>query len=186
MIADIVVILTILLCICIGYFRGLIKVGIRLLGFVLSLIIALVLYNPVSNFIIDNTEIVPNLKNSIMSSLYEKEEKPNNEKKEEGNFLEMMSGYVNNYTESVKENTSEFIAGEIAVAVVRVVTWIGLFMIAKVLLIFLKLFGNVIEKLPIIKQFNRTRRGYIWCFGRINYCVWCTCYNSSYYTYDEK
>ena len=186
MLADIVVVVIILLCILIGYFRGLIKVGIRLLGFVLSIIVALVLYNPVSNFIIDNTEVVPNLKNTISTVLYEKEEKSEENDKQSGNFLDMMSGYVNNYTESIKENTSDFIAGEIAVAIVRVVTWIGLFMLAKVFMLVLKLFGNIVERIPIIKQFNRTRRSCLWDFGGINYCVWRACYNSSDYSYDEK
>ena len=67
MIADIFVILIIMLCILIGYKKGLIKVAVRLLSFFVALIIALILYTPISNYIIENTEVVPSLKGTIQS-----------------------------------------------------------------------------------------------------------------------
>ena len=57
MIADIIIIAIMGLCVFFGYSRGLIKVGVRILSFVISLVIALVLYTPISNYIIENTDI---------------------------------------------------------------------------------------------------------------------------------
>lgn len=70
MIADIVVIIFIALCILLGYIRGLAKVAVKIIGFVASLLIALVLYTPVSNYIINNTEIVGNLQVTIQNKIY--------------------------------------------------------------------------------------------------------------------
>ena len=39
----------------IGYKRGLIKVAFKLISFLLAIVLAVVLYKPISNFIINNT-----------------------------------------------------------------------------------------------------------------------------------
>ena len=78
MIADIIVIGIMALCIFLGYWRGLIHVAVRLLGFVVALIVALILYTPVSNYIIENTSAVertaigetPNNENIIEAFAY--------------------------------------------------------------------------------------------------------------------
>lgn len=83
MIADIVIIIFIALCILLGYIRGLAKVAVKIIGFIASLIIALVLYTPVSNYIINNTEVVGNLQVTIQDKIYSgnKEEKQENNRK---------------------------------------------------------------------------------------------------------
>lgn len=153
MIADIILIIIILLCIFLGYTKGLIKVAVRLLSFVISLIVALILYTPISNYIIENTEIVSNLKNTISSAIYTKEEKEKNQENVE--FSKAMENYINEYTDGIKENTSEFLSEQIAVAVVRIGTWIGLFVLTKLLTIFIRIFADAIAQIPIIKQFNK-------------------------------
>ena len=75
MIADIIIIGVMGLCVFFGYSRGLIKVGVRILSFVISIVIALVLYTPISNYIIEKTDIVSNLQNTINSKMSGTEEK---------------------------------------------------------------------------------------------------------------
>lgn len=83
MFADIIVIIFIALCILLGYIRGFAKVAIKIIGFIASLIIALILYTPISNYIINNTEIVNNLQTAIQEKIYteNKEEKEENNRK---------------------------------------------------------------------------------------------------------
>ena len=56
-IIDIIVILIFLACIFMGYKRGLTKVIIHLLSFILAIIISLILFKPISTLIINNTDI---------------------------------------------------------------------------------------------------------------------------------
>ena len=154
MIADFVVILVLFLCIFLGYKKGLIKVAVRILSFVLSLIIALVLYTPVSNYIIDNTEVVPSLKNNIYGALYHGKEEEEN-KAESSNFVQSMEKYISDYTDSVQASTSEAISEQLAIIVVRIGTWIGLFLVSKIVLLLLGLLSDAIAEIPIIKQFNK-------------------------------
>lgn len=153
MIADIVVIAIMLLCIFLGYKRGLIKVSVRILGFLVALIIAFILYTPISNYIINNTDIVNNLEETIQNKLYTEEEGEDPEVNE--NFISTMEKYIENYADEMKENSSEYIAKGLAIAIVRGGTWIGLFIIARIAMIFIKIFASIIENIPIIKQFNK-------------------------------
>ena len=98
MIADFIVIIVLALCIFLGYRRGLIKVAVRIIGFVAAILIALVFYTPVSNYIINNTDIPENLSKTIESKIYNQEEKEENRKVEEekkkGNIAGVMGGIV--------------------------------------------------------------------------------------------
>lgn len=154
MVADLVVIVIFLLCIFLGYKKGLIKVAVRILSFVIALIIALVLYTPVSNYITENTEIVPNLKEKIYLALYHGEEKET-QSEENKDFVHSMEKYIENYTDSVKATTSEAISEQLAIIVVRIGTWIGLFFVSKIILLLLRLVSDAIAEIPIIKQFNK-------------------------------
>ena len=56
-IIDIAIVAIMAICIIIGYVKGLTGSLIKILSFVLSLIIAFILFIPVSNFIINHTQI---------------------------------------------------------------------------------------------------------------------------------
>ena len=150
MVVDLVLIGVILLFTFLGYYRGLIKVGIKILGFVISLVIALILYTPISNYIIENTNIATELEGIIQERLYQQDQSEENQ--------ELTNNIIENfgkYTDDIKSNSSEYIAENLSIMVVRIGTWIGLFLIARVLMIFLRIFGSMVEKIPIIKQFNK-------------------------------
>ncbi len=155
MVADIVIIAVMFLCVFLGYVRGLIKVAVRILGFLAALIIAFILYTPISNYLINNTEIVPNLKDTIQSKLYSQEEDSSDVQNSNADFSESINNYIEHYTDEMKQNSSEYIAEGLANALVRGGTWICLFLVARILMIFIKIFASVIENIPIIKQFNK-------------------------------
>ena len=177
MIADIILIAIIGLCVFFGYTRGLIKVGVRILSFVISLIVALILYTPISNYIIENTDIVSNLQTTINSKLSgtEDNQEVNEDTNEKTNIADMVGKYIDDYTENIKNTATGAISEQVAIAVVRIGTWIGLFLIAKIGLIFIGFLSDAIAEIPIIKQFNKARRNNLWYIRRIcNYlCITC-------------
>ncbi len=117
MIADIIIILIMALCIFLGYIRGLIKVTVKIIGLFAALIIALIFYTPVSNYIIDNTDIVQNLEHTIESKLNGADETQETEKVDTNYTLESS---IENYIEGVKEEGIEYISRNIAISIVRV------------------------------------------------------------------
>ena len=154
MIIDLILIGIIILFTFLGYYRGLIKVGVKILGFVISLVVALVLYTPISNYIIENTNVEKDLESVIQQRLYDQEQSGGSQEQTD-NIFENLGKYVEDYADDVKENSSEYIAETLAVIVVRIGTWIGLFLVTRILMIFLKVLGSIVEKIPIIKQFNK-------------------------------
>ena len=82
-ILDIILIAIILLNVIICYKKGLVKLAVGLVAVFISLALALMLYKPVSNIIIKNTEIDEKIKESIISTLTtENNEKADNEASE--------------------------------------------------------------------------------------------------------
>ena len=73
-IADIIVILILAICIFFGVKRGLTGVIVKLLSIVISLVLSLILFKPVSAIIINHTDIYNNLTSAIENSLNSKDE----------------------------------------------------------------------------------------------------------------
>lgn len=153
-IIDLVIVAIIALCVIIGYVKGLTGCLIKILSFVLSLVIAFVLFVPVSNFIISNTEIDDNLEKSIRDIIISNEEKSEDEE-----MPTAMTEYINKKVEEVandaKEDIANLAARDVAQTIVKAGTWIALFIIARIALILLKFITSLIAKLPVIKQFDK-------------------------------
>lgn len=152
-IIDLIIVAVIAICIIIGYVRGLTGCLIKILSFVLSLVIAFVLFIPVSNFVIENTQIDENLEKSIREMII------SDNKSSEEEIPTAMSDYINKRAEEIVDNAKEEVvnatARDISQTIVKAGTWIALFIVARIALIFLKLITGLISKLPVIKQCDK-------------------------------
>ena len=151
-IVDIVIIGIILLCLIIGYVRGLTGSLIKILSFVLSIIIAFILFVPISNFIINNTQIDEKIEQSIRERLIDNSQ-------EDEKMPEAITDYIGQKVEQATDGAKEAIinstARDVSITIVKSGTWIMLFIIARILLIFLKFITGLIARLPVIKQFDK-------------------------------
>lgn len=154
-IIDLIIAGIIALCVIVGYAKGLTGALIKIVSFVLSLIIAFILYMPLSNYIINNTQIDNMIENTIRESIL----KNNDQTKKEENMPTAITDYINQKVEdasnSVKENVINSTAKDVSQTIVRSGTWIMLFIIARIALIVLKFITALIAKLPVIKQFDK-------------------------------
>lgn len=147
-ILDIIIICVILLSTILGYRKGLINVIFNLCAFLMALIITIVLYNPITNFVIANTEF----DNKIESIIIEKGITDEEENSTEGSVIdEYISQAVNNTKNDIVKSTSTIIAQKTVGICVAIV----LFITIRILLIFIKFIFNGIAKLPIINQLNK-------------------------------
>lgn len=151
-IVDIVIIGIILLCLIIGYVRGLTGSLIKILSFVLSIVIAFILFVPISNFIINNTQIDEKIEQSIREKLIDNSQ-------EDEKMPEAITDYIGQKVEQATDGAKEAIinstARDVSITIVKSGTWIILFIIARILLIFLKFITGLIARLPVIKQFDK-------------------------------
>ena len=159
-IVDLIILAVLLICIGLGYKRGLTGCLLKIISFVLAIVIACILFKPVANIIINNTQIDDDLEKSIKNIIVKPED--GNETKEEIenntetiNDNTTMPTVVEKYINETMENTSDDIREKVAITIINAGTWIILFIIAKILLVVLKIISNWITKLPIIKQFDK-------------------------------
>lgn len=73
-IMDIIAVLIVALTIFFGYKKGLVGVAYKLLAFIVSIVLTFILYAPVSNFVIDNTQIDENIYSTVKQNLTGKED----------------------------------------------------------------------------------------------------------------
>ena len=153
-IVDLIIVGILVLCIFLGYKRGLTGSLLKIVTFILALIIAFILFKPVSNFIINNTELDENLESSIKSMFLEVEENDTN-----SNMPTAMTDYINKVIEGAADDAKtavvETAARDVAISIINLGVVIVVYIIARIILIFVKGIASLITKLPVIKQFDK-------------------------------
>ena len=152
LIADIIIVLILATCIFFGVKRGLTGVIDKLLSIVISLILSLILFKPVSALIIDHTNIYNDLVTNIESSLNSKENMSEEEKSAEPNII---IDSINKQMDTVKDNANDVIARSIAEVIINLMVIIILFILINIIMFFLKFIFGAIASLPIIKQLDK-------------------------------
>lgn len=140
---DIILLLIIALSTFIGYKKGLIKIAFKLVSFILAIVISIVLYRPISNFIINYTPIDNILEETIESRL-----SSSSITKEETNNI------ISNYYSNVKNASIGIVSQSIAKTIINIGCMLLVFIISNIILLFFRFSGDLIAKLPLIKQCN--------------------------------
>ncbi len=152
-VSDVILCYIVILNVFIGYKKGLIKVAFNIFAFFIAIIATLILFKPISNLIINNTQIDDKIKETIVTKASRNQEQ-NESKKNKGFVQEYIENEIKNKAEEVKNTTIEAIAGTISIRAVEILTWILLFIVIRIALILLKFLSETISEIPIIKQFN--------------------------------
>lgn len=145
---DLIIIGIIALSTFIGYKQGLVKGAIKILSFFIAIVVALILYKPISNIVINNTSIDDNIKNTIIEKIKPDDIEDNQEVAIEDSLTNKIIGEAN--------NTIEEIANAFSVKLVETGILLLLYILIKIALRFVSALADLIAKLPILKQINKT------------------------------
>ena len=157
---DVIILSVLALSLILGYRKGLIGVAFNLCAFLVALIITWILYIPITNLVINNTQIDDGIRNTIIEKgvIKEKVENEKTEEKIEEND-NVVNQYIQKYVTEPATNTANNVVEETAKVVsekvVAIGVAIGLFIVVRIGLILLKFVVEAIAKLPVIKQFNK-------------------------------
>lgn len=151
LILDIILIAVIALNIFICYKKGLVKLAVGLIAVFASIILAMILYKPVSNMIIENTEFDDKIRNTIIENFTSESEESLDE---DNGFIKYIEKYVDDTVNKTKNEIVIEAAGTIAVKVINICVILGIFIITRLVLILLTFVADLITELPILKQFN--------------------------------
>lgn len=146
-ILDLIVVLIVVLFTFIGYKQGLIKTAIKITSFFIAIIVALILYKPVSTLIIGSTTIDDKIESTIIEKITPEGMNPEDEASE---TTKIPQGFIKEANNSIKDT-----AKTITVKIIELCTVLVLYIIARIVLKFIAALGDLIAKLPILKQFNK-------------------------------
>jgi len=138
---DAIVVGFILLCTFWGYKKGLVELGIKALSFLIAIAITFILYRPIAELVIHYTTIDESIQNTII-------EKLSNESSESKIAPDGM-------IEVAKDNAILGMAKTLSYNIIYSGVMILLFVVTKIILFFVSSLANIIDKLPIINQFNK-------------------------------
>jgi len=162
-IVDLIIVLIIGLCIFGGYKKGLAKCLLKLVTTIIAIFIAIVLFRPFTNFVINNTIIDENIQLSlekVMKNGIEerKDENDTNLVKEDSGVPKPIAEYLNNNFKSsvnqTKEDAVVSVARGAAILIVNIACFIGIYIIVKIILRILSILIDIVSKLPVIREFN--------------------------------
>lgn len=151
LIVDIAILAIIIICIIAGYKKGLVGMAFSVASFIVAAIIALILFNPVASFIMNKTELDETIQNVIIENFTEE----TGQQKEAENMPDMIMNYIEERTNEVKNIGVEAAAVSLSQLSIKALSFIGLFIVAKIILAFFSKLANLIASLPILKQFNK-------------------------------
>ncbi len=152
---DIIVVALIALSVFLGYKKGFIELSVKLLAFLIALVITLILYKPISNLIINNTQIDENIQNTILDKVNGNSTETENEnsKTQENNTNE--SDIVENVANEMKAEILPQAARDLSINIINAGIIIILYILIRIALKFVTVIANLVAKLPIIKQINK-------------------------------
>jgi len=158
---DLILVALIAISTFIGYKKGLIKVAFSLVSFILAIALSVVLYKPISNFIIEYTPIDDYIEQTISQRLTSPEI-----------TVEETENIVSNYFNNFKSISTNVLANGISKTIINIACILIVFVVSKILLLLFKWLGDLISKLPLIKQVNSAGgflygllRGFIFIYG---------------------
>lgn len=144
MVVDIIIIAILALSIFLGYKKGLIELGIKAVAVIIAIVGTLILYRPITNIIVNTTELDENIQQVIMEK--------------SGSFVG--DGTTGNVVEDgiVSEIQNKMLpdaAHELSLNIIRAGVMLVLYIVIKIALKFVTALANLIAKLPILDQFNK-------------------------------
>ncbi len=151
-ILDVVLIAIIALNVFICYKKGLVRLAVGLIAFVAAIVVSVILYKPVSNLIIENTELDENIEQAIIEH-FSSEVEPGQEVKYVS-ILDYLGNYVDNAINKTQNEIVYETAGAMAVKIINIAVLLGIFLIVRVVLLLLTFISDAITSLPLLKQCN--------------------------------
>lgn len=135
---DIILIAILALSAFFGYKKGLVKLGAKLFAGIIAIIITVIIYKPVSEIIINNTQVDEKIENIIVQNTTKA----------------ITKNGANVITEKIEDEILPDEAKNISNWIVYAVTAVVLFLAVKIILNIIISLLNFVANLPILKQFN--------------------------------
>lgn len=142
-----------------GYKKGLAKVIFSFLSSIIAIILVLILYKPVTNYVIYNTKASEKLETIFeenLESLFVKDEQNTEQTKDSKlDVLKIFIGdEMGSLVEETKDSVIQYASVEISHKIISVIVFFALFTIIRLLLYIVRTYVEMVGNLPVIRIFN--------------------------------
>lgn len=160
-IVDLIILSIIISISYLSYKKGLSSVLYGIVAFILSIMIMFVLYKPVSNTIIANTNLDENMSNTIKNVLPDgiiSEGKNIDEGNSEYSTgtTKIINEYINEAIQNSETDTLNYVSLQLSYFLIRLITMVILFIVSRIILLIIKFATNIISNLPVISTFDKS------------------------------
>ncbi len=146
----------------IGYRRGLARVIFSICSSIIAIVLVFILYKPVTNYVINNTNASYKLESVFQEKLqylFEKDNVQNtqelqNNKNVNGIFKIFIGEEIGNLVEETTDSIIQYISIQMSHKVISVLIFFGLFTIIRLLLYIVRSYIELVANLPIIRVIN--------------------------------
>ncbi len=146
----------------IGYRRGLARVIFSICSSIIAIVLVFILYKPVTNYVINNTNASYKLESVFQEKLQYLFEKDNvqdtqelqNNKNVNGIFKIFIGEEIGNLVEETTDSIIQYISIQMSHKVISVLIFFGLFTIIRLLLYIVRSYIELVANLPIIRVIN--------------------------------
>lgn len=150
MIVDLIIVAILALSIFLGYRKGLVKLAVKLCAVVIALVVTLILYQPISNIIINNTGLDEKLQDIILEKSNEVVEQSVSTVNDTP--AQELTGQM---AEEAKNELLPSAARDLAVNIIRIGVMLVLYIVIKIAISIIAALADKIADLPILHQFNK-------------------------------
>ncbi len=147
-----------------GYKRGLVRVIFNICSSLIAIVLVLILYVPITNYIINKTQISQKLENVFeqkIAVLFEEDSIETAEQLQQNSsmisifkiFADVEEGSL---IEETTDNITKYLSTQISHKILSVLVFFGLFVGIRLVLFVLRNYVELIANLPVIKLFNQS------------------------------
>lgn len=149
---DAVIVAIIVLNVYLCYKKGLVNLAVGLIAVVAAIILSVIFYKPVTNLIIENTELDETLQNTIVETFT-----PEGANGGQVRYVGILSYLETEIGNAVNETQNEVVyetANAMAEKIINLIVFIVIFTAVRVALFALTFVADAITSLPILKQLD--------------------------------
>ena len=161
---DIILIAILIISAFLGYKKGLVKLGAKLFAGIIAIIVTIIIYKPVANLIINNTQLDENIKNTIIENA--------------SSFIKEDNQETNTITKQVTDQVTNQVKNEILPSEAEN-NINSIIYSSKNCIKYNNITNGLCSKLTNIKAIQRNRRNSLWNSKRTINCMYMCIINGS-------
>lgn len=151
-ILDLIIVAIIILNVYLCYKKGLVNLAVGLIAVFAAIVLAVIFYKPVTELVVENTELDETIKNTIVETFA-----PEGAESGQVQYVGILSYLETELGNVVNDTKNEIVyetANAMSIKIINLIVFVVIFIVVRVVLFALTFVADAITSLPILKQLD--------------------------------